>query len=69
MTEAAKEPAAAVIHVASDAEIDQVIAEFGGDAREAIRALLHDLSSLAADQHRTTSYGYLRGNILWLKLP
>ena len=32
---------------APDEEIDALVAEFGGDPREAIRALLHDLTELA----------------------
>lgn len=32
-----------------EAEIDEVLAEFNGDARAAIRALLHDFDMLAAD--------------------
>ena len=38
-----------------DAEVDAVLAEFGGDARAAIRALLHDLAVLAADAEASTS--------------
>jgi hypothetical protein len=33
----------------SDEEIDAIIAEFGGDPKAAIRALLHDLTELALD--------------------
>ncbi len=42
-------------------EVDAVLAEFGGDAREAIAALLHDLDLLARDAAATTSRGYVRG--------
>ena len=38
-----------VVVDATDDEIDAVIAEFGGDYRQAIRALLHDLSLMAMD--------------------
>src|SRR3954447_13742579 len=31
----------------TEADVDAVLEEFGGDAREAIRALLHDLAVLA----------------------
>lgn len=46
-----------------EAEIDAVLAEFGGDARLAIGALLHDLAVLAADAASSTSRGYVRGRI------
>lgn len=42
-------------------EVDAVLAEFGGDARAAIAALLHDLDLLARDAASTTSRGYVRG--------
>lgn len=32
-----------------EAEIDEVLAEFNGDVRAAIRALLHDFDMLAAE--------------------
>lgn len=51
------------IGAATDAEISGIIAEFGGDPREAIRALLHDLEILAADAAASISYGYVRGRI------
>lgn len=47
----------------SEAEIDAVLAEFGGDAREAIRALLHDLAALAADFEANVSHGFVRGDV------
>jgi hypothetical protein len=40
---------------------DEVLAEFNGDARAAIAALLHDLDTLARDAARATSRGYTRG--------
>jgi hypothetical protein len=43
-----------------EAEIDDVIAEHGGE-RAAIRALLLDLAELARDGDRASSRGYLRG--------
>lgn len=43
------------------AEIDAVLAEFEGDARKALAALLHDLEALAADRASTVSFGYVRG--------
>jgi len=45
----------------TDDEIDEVLTEFAGDAREAIRALLHDQAALVADADRSVSRGYLRG--------
>ena len=45
----------------TDAEIDAVIEEFGGDPREAIRALLSDVATLAADYESAVSRGYVRG--------
>lgn len=47
-----------------EGDIDAVLAEFGGDARAAIRALLADLDTLARDAEAgaaTTSRGYVRG--------
>ncbi len=43
------------------AEVDQVLAEFGGDARAAIRALLDDLATLVDDAEEAVSRGFLRG--------
>ena len=42
-------------------DIDHVLAEFDGDARAAIGALLHDLGALAADAQAVVSKGYVRG--------
>jgi hypothetical protein len=41
-----------------------VLYEFKGDARAAIRGLLHDLATLAEDANATTSHGYVRGRRL-----
>ncbi len=49
---------------ATDEEIDAVVAEFGGDVRQAIRALLHDLTQIALDSEAAVSRGYVRGNLL-----
>ena len=46
----------------SEAEIDAAIAEFGGDLRAALRAVLHDLAVLALNRALTVSRGYVRGN-------
>jgi hypothetical protein len=53
---------------ATDAEIDAVIAELGGDHREAIRALLHDLTQIALDSEAAVSKGFVRGNLWPFKL-
>ena len=45
----------------TDRDVSAVIEEFGGDAREAIRALLHDIAVLAADYEQSVSRGYVRG--------
>lgn len=45
----------------SDAEIDAVLEEASGDAREAIRMLLRDLAVMAADADAAASRGFLRG--------
>ena len=50
------------------AEIDGVLEEFGGDARKAIAALLHDLNILAADAEASTSRGYVRGKVMKLQM-
>lgn len=44
----------------SEADVDVVLAEFGGDHRTAIRALLHDVAALAADYDLSVSRGYVR---------
>ena len=46
-----------------ESEVDAVIAEFGGDMRQAIRALLADLAALAADYEADVSKGYVQGEI------
>lgn len=47
-------------------EIDALIAEFGS-ARAAIRALLHDLTTLANDMNASTSRGYTRSKIVEIR--
>ena len=49
----------------TDEEVDEAIAEFGGDTREAVRALLHDLEVLARDYERRVSRGFVRGTLPW----
>ncbi|CAN7277512.1 hypothetical protein LJR009_001224 [Bosea sp. LjRoot9] len=45
----------------SEQEIDDVLAEFNGDARTAIRALLHDQAELIRDAQQAVSRGFIRG--------
>lgn len=52
----------------TEADIDAVLHEFGGDAREAIRALLHDLAVLAGDYEASVSHGYVRGEMPWMPI-
>ena len=47
----------------TDADVDAVLAEFGGDARATVRALLHDVAILAEDYEATVSRGFVRGAI------
>lgn len=49
----------------TDEDVDEVLAEFAGDPREAIKALLHDLDALARDADRLVSHGYVRGRQPW----
>ena len=44
----------------AETDIDAVIMEAGGDPREAIRNLLHDLAVLASDAQANVSRGYVR---------
>ena len=48
-------------HPAFPTEAD--IYEFKGDAREAVRALLHDLAILAGDYEADVSRGFVRGGV------
>lgn len=69
MTETARNNEPEPTPVPTEEEVDATIAEFGGDAREAVRALLHDIAILAHDRRRIASWGFLRGHIDLLKLP
>ena len=42
------------------ADVDDVLAEFGGDPRAAIAALLRDLDTLARDYEGAVSRGFTR---------
>ncbi len=48
---------------ARQAEVDAVLAEFDGDARRAIAALLWDIEALARDRENAASFGFSRGKI------
>lgn len=48
---------------AREAEIEDILAEFGGDHRAAIAALLSDLDVLARDREASVSHGFTRGVI------
>jgi lipid II:glycine glycyltransferase (peptidoglycan interpeptide bridge formation enzyme) len=61
MSAAAEQP---VVIDATDIEIDEIIAEFGGDYRQAIRALLHDVTQLAIDSEAAVSKGFVRGRLM-----
>ncbi len=54
---------------ATDEEIDAIVAEFGGNHRAAIRALLHDLTEPALDSEAAVSLGYVRGRLFPSKMP
>jgi hypothetical protein len=47
----------------TERDIDAILDEFRGDAREAIRALLTDIATLAADYETDVSFGYVRGAV------
>lgn len=49
--------------VAREAEVEEILAEFGGDHRAAISALLSDLDVLARDREASVSHGFTRGVI------
>lgn len=53
---------------ASDEVVDAVLAEFDGDPRAAIKALLHDIAVLAGDFETSVSKGFVRGDVPRLEL-
>lgn len=57
----APETAPAETPATDETAVDEVLVEFGGDARKAIAALLHDLDALAADARSVVSRGFVRG--------
>ena len=52
------------VHLADDEaleqEIDGLMVEFDGSARDVIKALLHDLDAIIADREATVSAGFVR---------
>lgn len=44
----------------SEADVDQILGEFDGDHRAAIKALLHDVACLASDYGLSVSRGFIR---------
>jgi hypothetical protein len=65
MTEKAEHPN---VVEATEQEIDAVIAEAGGDPRQAIQSLLHDMTQLARDSEAAVSRGYVRGRLFPIAL-
>ena len=53
----------------SEEDVDSVLAEFDGDARAAIRALLSDMDLLARDYECSVSHGFVRGDFPRLVIP
>lgn len=49
--------------VIEDSDIENLLLEFDGNPKEAIRALLHDLAVLADDRDNSVSFGYVRGHL------
>lgn len=49
--------------VISDRDVENLLLEFGGNSKEAIRALLHDLAILAEDRDNSVSFGFVRGQL------
>lgn len=47
----------------TDDDVDGVIAEAGGDPREAVRMLLTDLDALARDRNASVSRGFVYGRV------
>ncbi len=52
-----------------DEEVEAVLAEFDGDVRRAIRALLDDLAALAEDRAEGRNFLRAYGHLELVKLP
>ena len=59
MSSAQMKPAAAPEPV--DSRVDAILADFAGDSRAVIAALLHNRDELLRDADRASSLGFLRG--------
>ena len=52
-----------VPYVPTDEDVEAVLAEFDGDPKRAIRALLEDIGVLADDRRNNVSYGSIYGHL------
>ncbi|QCI67238.1 hypothetical protein [Phreatobacter stygius] len=52
-----------VPYVPTDEDVEAVLAEFDGDPKRAIRALLEDIGVLADDRRKNVSYGSIYGHL------
>jgi hypothetical protein len=52
-----------VPYVPTDDDVEAVLAEFDGDPKRAIRALLEDIGALAEDRRKNVSYGFIYGHL------
>lgn len=52
-----------VPYVPTDEDVEAVLAEFDGDPKRAIRALLEDIGVLADDRRKNVSYGAIYGHL------
>ncbi|CEJ11894.1 hypothetical protein BN1110_02189 [bacterium YEK0313] len=50
-------------YVPTDEDVEAVLAEFDGDPKRAIRALLEDIGVLADDRRKNVSYGAIYGHL------
>jgi hypothetical protein len=63
MSDPAQHAESTHLDAGEQADVDAVLAEFAGDHRAAIAALLYDLEALARDAEVSTSWGYVRGKV------
>lgn len=52
-----------VPYVPTDEDVEAVLAEFDGDPKRAIRALLEDIGVLADDRRKNVTYGAIYGHL------
>ncbi|TDR90227.1 hypothetical protein [Enterovirga rhinocerotis] len=69
MSRVASPPVPTAVPAVTEEDVDAVLAEFGGDARAAVRGLLNDLDTLARDHAASVSHGFVRGDLPRLLLP